>query len=103
MLETHGMILEGRKKIRLRQVPGVAGLCEKAKVGQLQFLHHFCFILQRLLISLGTNQRVAPEQKSENSTARKDESDVEGRFSHFFTAETAESAEYKKMSGSALV
>lgn len=77
MLEAHGMILEGRKEVRLGQVPGVAGLGEKAQVGQLQFLYHLDFHLQRLLISFGTDQRITPEQKNKESAAEKDEADVE--------------------------
>ena len=71
---------------------GVAGLGEQAQVGQLQFLYHLCFLLQSFLISLGTDQRIAPKQKSEKSAAEKDGADEEGRFSHFFTAEIAENA-----------
>lgn len=78
MLEAHGVVLEGREQVRLGQVAGVAGLGEQAQVGQLQFLDHLCFRLQRLLVAFGTDQRVAPEQEPEYPDAENGETYVEG-------------------------
>jgi hypothetical protein len=71
MFQCQGMILESRMQIRLRKMPRVSGLREKAQVCETEFFNHTFLRFKDMHVMPAAQGRMKDKQHSERDPAQR--------------------------------